>query len=215
MNRTQVAWFFGRPFFRGLVKVFAPLRVYGTERIPRNGPVVFCFNHFSWLDPWVLGSVAGRTLYYVTKQEAWSTPVMGHFIRIFGTLPVKRGASDREAIRLMKQVVRDGAALGMFVEGTRQAREPGPAKPGAAMIAIQERVPVICAAIHGTQEWQFGNFKPVSVAYGEPFLLDRFARNSQGYRAASLEIERELRRLYDFLVQTHELGRPRVAIPPP
>jgi 1-acyl-sn-glycerol-3-phosphate acyltransferase len=102
----------------------------------------------------------------------------------------------------------------MFPEGTRQEREPGEVKSGAAMVAIQEGAPVVCGAIHGSQHWQFGNFHPVSIAFGEPLDLSSHTRNSKGYRDGSAEIQREIRRLYDFLVGTHEVGRPRVAIPP-
>jgi 1-acyl-sn-glycerol-3-phosphate acyltransferase len=215
VTRAQAAWLVGRPFFGALVKLFAPLRHYGTERVPRHGPVVLCFNHFSWLDPWAIGSVTPRTVYYVAKEEAHADRFIGPFIRIFGTLSVRRGESDREAVRLMREVVRRGDALGMFPEGTRQERVPGEVKPGAAMIAVQEAVPVVCAAIHGSQDWRFGNFHPVSIAFGEPFDVSGHARNSKGYREAANEIQAELRRLFDFLVASHELGRPRVAIPPP
>jgi 1-acyl-sn-glycerol-3-phosphate acyltransferase len=214
VNRTQWAWLFGRPFFGGLVKLFTPLRVYGRDRIPMNGPVVLCFNHFSWLDPWALGSVVPRTVYYVAKQEAHDNPLVGPFIRFFGTSPIRRGESDREAIRVMKEVVRRGDALGMFPEGTRQKSEPGEVLGGAALIAVQEHVPVVCGAIEGTQRWKLGNFEPVSIAFGEPLDLSGHPRNSKGYRAASQDIQAELRRLWEFLVTTQEQGRPRVAIPP-
>jgi 1-acyl-sn-glycerol-3-phosphate acyltransferase len=215
VNRAQGAWLVGRPMIGAFVHLFAPFRVYGSERIPRHGPVVLCFNHFSWLDPWAVGCHCPRTVYYVAKQEAHDTPLMGQFIRLFGTLSVRRGESDREAVRLMREVVRRGDALGMFPEGTRQQREPGDVLPGAAMIAVQEGVPIVCGAIHGTQDWRLGNFRPVSVAYGEPFELGGHPRNSKGYRAASEEIQQGIRRLWEFLVATHALGRPRVAIPPP
>jgi 1-acyl-sn-glycerol-3-phosphate acyltransferase len=215
VNRTQVAWLFGRPTIGGLAKLFAPMRVYGVERVPRHGPIVICFNHFSWLDPWAIGGVTPRTIYYVAKQEAHEHPLMGPFIRIFGTSSVRRGESDREAVRIMREVVRRGDALGMFPEGTRQERVPGGVKPGAAMVAIQEGVPVVPGAIHGSQDWRLGNFHPVSLAFGEPLDLSGHPRNSKGYRDASAEIQQEIRRLFDFVVGTHEVGRPRVAIPPP
>ena len=80
------------------------------------------------------------------------------------------GESDREAVRYMREVVREGHALGLFAEGTRQrSGVPGPVQAGAAMAAIQEGVPVVPAAIHGSQTWRPGNFHPVSVAWGEPF----------------------------------------------
>jgi 1-acyl-sn-glycerol-3-phosphate acyltransferase len=214
MTRAQWAWLFGKPAIAGLVRVFAPLRVYGKDRIPLNGPVVLCFNHFSWLDPWAFGSVGPRTIYYVAKQEAHDNPLIGPFIRMFGTSSVRRGESDREAIRIMREVVRRGDALGMFPEGTRQEREPGEVRSGAAMIAVQEKIPVVCGAIEGSQDWRFGNFHPVSLAFGEPLDVSMHPRNSQGYRAAAADIQREIRRLWEFLVLTNEQGRPRVANPP-
>jgi 1-acyl-sn-glycerol-3-phosphate acyltransferase len=215
MTRFQAVWLIGRPTIGAIVRLFAPLRVYGRERIPATGPLVFCFNHFSWLDPWAFGPVVPRTIYYVAKQEAHANPFIGPFIRLFGTVPIRRGESDREAIRMMREIVRRGDALGMFPEGTRQEREPGPVRSGAALIAVQEQVPVVCGAIHGSQDWRFGNFHPVSVAFGEPLDVSQHPKNSQGYRAASEEIQRELRGLWEFLVAAHEHGRPRVAIPPP
>jgi len=215
MTRYQFAWVIGRIATGAFVKVFAPLRVYGFERVPRHGPLVLCCNHFSWLDPWAIGFGFPRNIHYVAKQEAHDTPMMGWFIRLFGTSSVRRGESDREAVRVMRDVVRRGDVLGMFPEGTRQKEEPGLVLPGAAMVAVQERAPVVCCAIEGTQRWQVGNFEPVSIAVSEPLDLSAHPRNSKGYRAAALDIQREIRRQWEFLVRTHELGRPRVAIPPP
>jgi 1-acyl-sn-glycerol-3-phosphate acyltransferase len=214
VNRIQAAWLVGRPVFSALVRIFAPLRVYGSERIPRHGALVLCCNHFSWLDPWAISLAVPRTVFYIAKQEAHDTPVMGPFIRMFGTEPIRRGESDREAVRAMREIVRRGDTLGMFPEGTRQKREPGPVLPGAAMIAVQEGTPIVCGAIEGTQEWRLGNFRPVSIAYGEPFSLDGLPRNSRGYREGAERIQHEIRTLWEFLVRTQELGRPRVATPP-
>ena len=99
---------------------------------------------------------------------------------------MRRGESDREAVRRMREVVRDGNALGVFVEGTRQrSGVPGHVQPGAAMVALQEDVPVVCAAIHGSQRWKLGNFAPVSIAWGEPMRFDGLPRGGKGYREAS------------------------------
>ena len=55
---------------------------------------------------------------------------------------------------------------------------------------------------------------PVSVAFGEPFDVSHHPRNSKGYRVAAVDIQQELRKLWEFLVTTHEQGRPRNATPP-
>ena len=215
MNGTDAVWALGRATIGSLVRVFAPLRVYGSERVPREGGVVLAVNHFHWLDPPVFGAASPRTVYFMAKAEAHRIGGLGHLIRAFGAFSVRRGESDREAVRMMRTVVRDGHALGLFAEGTRQlSGEPGEVKAGAAMVAVQEGVPVVPAAIHGTQHWRVGNFHPVSVAWGEPMLFDGLPKNGKGYREASAAIQGEIRSLWEFLVDVHALGRPKGVLPP-
>jgi 1-acyl-sn-glycerol-3-phosphate acyltransferase len=215
MNRTDAVWAVGRPTIGTFVRLVAPLRVYGSERVPAHGGLVVAANHFSWIDPPALGAASPRTLYYMAKVEAHRVPGLGQLMRTFGAFPVRRGESDREAVRTMRQIVRDGNALGMFVEGTRQrSGVPGAVQPGSAMVAINEGVPVVPAAIYGSHEWRLGNFRPVSVAWGEPLDFDGLPRGGKGYKEASLELERKLRELWAWLADIHALGRPRDATPP-
>jgi 1-acyl-sn-glycerol-3-phosphate acyltransferase len=215
MNRTDAVWGVGRVTIGTAVKAVAPLRVYGVDRVPREGGLVVASNHFSWIDPPALGAATPRTLYFMAKVEAHRVPGLGELMRSFGAFSVRRGESDREAVRTMRQIVRDGHALGLFVEGTRQrSGVPGPVQPGAAMVAINEDVPVVCAAIYGSHEWRLGNFKPVSVAWGRPLTFEGLPRGGKGYKEASAEIEREIRRLWEWLQGIHGLGRPQQATPP-
>ena len=209
MNSHDVLWPGGRLVLGGAAAIATRLRTYGAERVPMHGGVVFAFNHFSWIDIPCAAYAAPRPLYFLAKVEAHRVPGLGEFIRAFGTISVRRGESDRDAVRRMREVVHEGEALGVFVEGTRQkSGVPGHVQPGAAMVALQEGVPVVCGAIHGSQRWKF-NFAPVSLVWGEPMRFDHLPRGGKGYREASLEIERELRRLWDWLVVQHEAGRPR------
>ena len=215
MNRTDAVWTLGRATIGTAVRIFAPLRVYGRERVPREGGLVLALNHFHWLDPPAFGGACPRTIYYMAKVEAHVVPGLGQLIRAFGTFSVRRGESDRDAVRMMRKIVTDGHALGLFVEGTRQlSGVPGEVKPGAAMVAVQEDAPVVVGAIHGTQDWKVGNFHPVSIAWSEPMRFDGLPKNAKGYREASAAIQAEIRRQWDFLVDAHTLGRPRGALPP-
>jgi 1-acyl-sn-glycerol-3-phosphate acyltransferase len=215
VNRTDAVWAAGRVTIGTAVKLVAPLRVYGAERVPLEGGLVVASNHFSWIDPPALGTAVPRTLYFMAKVEAHHVPGLGQLMRSFGAFAVRRGESDREAVRTMRQIVRDGHALGLFVEGTRQrSGVPGPVQPGAAMVAINEEVPVSCAAIYGSYEWRLGSFSPVSIAWSAPMTFDGLPRGGKGYKEASAEIQREIRRLWEWLGRVHELGRPRDATPP-
>lgn len=215
MTKDDLVWAAGQVTIGSAVRALAPLRVYGAERVPQDGGVVLVFNHFSWLDPPAFGAASPRQLFFLAKAELHDVPVVGPLIRAFGTYAVRRGESDRQAVREMRRCVQEGNALGVFAEGTRQrAGIPGKVLPGAAMVALNERVPVVCAAIHGSQFWRAGNFHPVSIAWGRPFAFDGLAANGKGYREASVELERRIHHLWRFLVDLHALGRPRHAVPP-
>ena len=150
----------------------------------------------------------------MAKADLLKVPFGGFVVKEFGTLFVRRGESDREAIRLSREAVRNGHLLGIFVEGTRQLTgHPGKAMPGAAMISIQEDVPVLPVAIYGSQFWKFPRRGQVSIAYGEPMRFDGLPKNSKGYKEATAEIEAEILRLWEWLRDMHALGRPD-AVPP-
>jgi 1-acyl-sn-glycerol-3-phosphate acyltransferase len=195
--------------------VFARVRAYGAERVPRRGGLVLAANHLHWVDIPVIGCVTPRPINFVAKIEAHRIPGLGPYIRMHGALAVRRGESDREAVRVMRQAARDGRAIGLFVEGTRQLTgRPGTAQPGAAMIAIQENVPVFPVVVYGTQFWKPGNFAPCSVAFGEPMRFEGLPRGSKGYKEATAEIEQRLHALFDWLAEVHAKGRPKGLVPP-
>ncbi len=107
------------------------------------------------------------------------------------------------------------APSALFVEGTRQRTgRPGTAQPGAAMVAIQEEVPVVPAAIYGTQLWKLGNFAPCSIGFGKPMHFGSLPKNGRGYKEATAEIESEIHRLFDWLADVHARGRPKGLTPP-
>jgi 1-acyl-sn-glycerol-3-phosphate acyltransferase len=215
MSKTAADWVWaaGRPTIGTAVRLAGRTKVYGRDRVPLEGGLVIACNHFSWIDPAALGWSCPRTIYYMAKIEAHRVPGLGQLIRAFGTFSVRRGESDREAVRMMREIVRNGWALGIFAEGTRQRNGvPGEVQPGAAMVALQENVPVIPIAIHGSEPgWRVGS--PISLAWGEPILFEGLPKGGKGYKEASAVLQGKIRELYDFLVEMHDLGRPD-AVPP-
>ncbi|HZQ17019.1 MAG TPA: lysophospholipid acyltransferase family protein [Gaiellaceae bacterium] len=214
MTRADAAWAVGRVYMGLPTRFFTRARSYGAERIPPAGGVVYAINHLHWIDIPLVGLVSPRTVWFVAKAEAADYPVLGGFLRLHGAISIRRGESDRDAVRRMRAAARDGHVVGLFVEGTRQEERPGAAQPGAAMVALQESVPVVPVAIYGTQRWRLGNFAPCSVAFGEPLSFDGLQRASRGYRQATAEIERRLNVLFDWLAQVHADGRPAGLTPP-
>ena len=214
MTYGDPAWAFSRLWLQPLTKLFTRARMYGSERIPAGG-CVLAVNHLHWVDICVVGATSPRTIQYVAKSEVFGIPIVGWYVSLHGAIGIRRGESDREAVRRMREAAHDGRMVGLFVEGTRQrSGVPGVAQPGAAMVALQEDVPVVPAAVYGTQFWKPGNFAPCSVAVGEPVRFEGLPKGGRGYREATAEIERRINVLFDWLAGVHARGRPRGERPP-
>ena len=138
-----------------------------------------------WIDPPAFGAASPRTVYFMAKVEAHRVPGLGQLIRAFGTFSVRRGESDREAVRLMREVVATGRRSGSSSRGRGSEQAfPGEVQPGAAMAALQEDVPGRPGAIHGAQAG--GRQLPARLGrVGRADALRRAAADGRGYREAS------------------------------
>ena len=149
-------------------------RGYGLDRIPLEGGCVLAINHLDWIDVPLVGGLSPRNLNYVAKVEAHRAPGLGQLIRWHGTLAVRRGESDRDAVRLMRA---GGARRPRARRSSSRGRASAAACPARRSRARRwSRSRRACrssrSAIYGTQFWKLGNFAPCSIAVGEPFLLD-------------------------------------------
>jgi len=200
VNSADVVWAIGRIYLGWPVRLFTRARAVGLENVPKTGGAVYAINHLHWIDIPLTGLLSPRTVWFVAKAEAANYPVAGAFLRMHGAIAIRRGESDREAVRRMRDEARAGHVIGLFVEGTRQkSGRPGVAQPGAAMVGMQEDVPIIPVAIYGTQFWKPGNFRRCTVAFGEPLHFEHLPKNGKGYREATAVIERRINELFDEL----------------
>ncbi|HEY9613565.1 lysophospholipid acyltransferase family protein [Allocoleopsis sp.] len=127
-------------------------RIYGTENVPQQGPLLVVSNHASDFDPPILSCCVQRPVAYMAKEELFRIPILKQAIALYGAYPVKRGAADRTAIRSAIECLQAGWAVGVFLQGTRtpDARIPDP-KLGAALIAAKVKVPLLPVSLWGTE----------------------------------------------------------------
>jgi 1-acyl-sn-glycerol-3-phosphate acyltransferase len=158
-----------------VVKVGFRLRSRGIENLP-DGGFVLAANHTSNFDPWPLGIplFPHRQLRFMAKSELFN-PILKPILVGGGAFPVRRGQADLEAIGRAVELVRDGEVVVMFPEGTRRKKglrkkHEARAHTGAARIALTAGVPLVPAAIKGTD--RLSRLAPLRVAYGRPIPLD-------------------------------------------
>ncbi len=161
------------------------LRADGVENIPSTGGLVLAANHISNFDPWALGLPLWprRYLRFMAKSELYWWP-LNHVIHAGGGFPVRRGESDMEAVETAIRLAHEGYAVTMFPQGTRVLK--GLAKKhqpkghtGAARIALEAGVPLVPAAIAGTD--RLSRLERLRVRYGHPIDL-------AGYRSMEPQV---------------------------
>src|SRR5258708_5848498 len=147
-------------------------RVRGKENRPSSGGFVLTCNHVSSFDPWPLGLPLWpkRWLRFMAKAELYWWPAR-LVLDGAGAFKVRRGLADAEAIETAVRLVREGHTVVMFPEGTRRTKglvKKHEARPrtGAARIALEAGVPLVPAAVAGTDRLM--RFAPIRVVYGSP-----------------------------------------------
>jgi 1-acyl-sn-glycerol-3-phosphate acyltransferase len=168
----RFAAFVSRPVLYGLFR----LRATGAENVPATGGCVLACNHLSNFDPWPIGMPLwpNRWLRFMAKSELYWWP-QRVVLDAAGAFKVRRGVGDMEAIQKAIQLAREGNVVVMFPEGTRRkkglVKKHRPrARSGAARIALEAGVPLVPAAVAGTDKLL--SLGPLRVAYGAPIELD-------------------------------------------
>jgi perosamine synthetase len=159
-----------RPLVRAL---FRP-QVQGLEHLPKSGGFVLSSNQLSNLDGFALAyPLYPRQLWWMAKAELFNR-LLGRFLRALRLFPVRRGEGDAAAVQTAVALAREGYGVGIFPEGTRRSkglRKKREARPhtGAARVALAAGVPLVPAAIIGTE--RLTALRRWHVAFGQPVSL--------------------------------------------
>ena len=137
----------------------------------------------------------------MAKSELFWFPFSA-FARAGGAFPVRRGERDEEAIATAVSLCREGHAVVMFPEGTR--RKKGMRKKhearwrtGAARIALEAGVPLVPAAVAGTD--RLARVGPLRVRYGTPVELVDLDGAEDGARIATERLQTAIEELEESL----------------
>ncbi|MDQ6819770.1 MAG: 1-acylglycerol-3-phosphate O-acyltransferase [Actinomycetota bacterium] len=176
-----------QPFFH----VYFGMSRIGREHIPAKGPVIIAANHRSFLDPFVIATMARRPMYYVTKKELFKHRWLAWILNALGAFPVDRGAGDEQSIETAKQILARGDIVLIFPEGTRtRPGSLGKPKRGVGRLALETGAPVVPVAMIGTEDVRRGwRIRPrkVRIRAGRPLRFPRVEGASPALAGAVTE----------------------------
>jgi len=137
----------------GLFLAGAKLEVFGQEKVPADGPVIYMSNHQGNFDILSLFIAIPRQFSWIAKEELFAIPVFGHSMRRAGYIPLDRSDGRRafKSIEAAAAMIRSGKSVVIFPEGTRTPDgNLLPFKRGGFLLAAKAGVPIVPFTINGS-----------------------------------------------------------------
>lgn len=193
--------------FRIAIRVLARLKSSGEQNVPATGGVIYCPNHLSDSDPVAMLVTAPRRAWYIGKEELFHQGLASWLFRELHGFPIKRDSADRASLRRAENLLKRGEPLVLFPEG--RCAQDGVLQriqPGAALLALRARAPIIPVGIRFTNQLlPYGTLVPrftrnaVTVEYAPPIRPEDFDHLPKSARidAMTRRLAEELARLVD------------------
>jgi 1-acyl-sn-glycerol-3-phosphate acyltransferase len=166
-------------FFVALVfsRILWRLRITPLPVKPGDGAILVA-NHRSSVDPVFIQIVANRYVSWMVAREYFAWPGLGWLLRLARAIPTSRAGVDTQATRTAIRVASEGGLVGMLPEGRINVTGEFmlPARPGAVLVALKARVPIVPCYIDGAP-WGGCILSPllmparVTARFGEPIDL--------------------------------------------
>jgi len=211
--------------------LLARYTLHDTKNVPAQGAFVLSPNHYSNLDPIVIGVSMwkiGRMPRYMAKASLFGIPVLGWLMKKSGQVPVERVSRGREGgdpMKAARQIADQGLAVVVYPEGSL-TREPDMwpmrGKHGAVRTALEAGIPLIPAASWGAQEIlpryskRISVFprKTVHVRFGEPVDLSEFKGRQLDSRVLAEATEKLMTAITKLLEELRGESAPKVRYNP-
>ena len=181
MAQNKAFYYFGRTLLFPFYKLLYRFKVKNRDAVPAEGGVILACNHMSFADPVLLGLSQRRRLYFMAKAELFRNKFAGAVIRALGAFPVERGAGDGKALKTGEDILREGNAMTIFLEGTRtKTGELLRPRSGCALLAQQMQLPVVPCCI--TKRHFHHMFSKTIVHFGAPLTPAQMGLTPEGGR---------------------------------
>jgi long-chain acyl-CoA synthetase len=192
---------FKSAFWLGL-KAFWFLKIEGRQRIPKHGPYIFCSNHASYLDGFVLFSSipfnSAANIFFLGHAKIFEHPLIAWAIKLARLIPIDPAVHLTPAMQACSFVLAHQKNICIFPEGSRSiSTELGNFKKGIAILAKELNIPVIPVYIQGSHySWprgtKFPRPYPLKIIFGKPVRWqdfgDDYAAITQGLRKEVLKL---------------------------
>ena len=176
-----------KPILAPIYKFYYNPKIIGKENIPLDGAILIVGNHKHLMDQCNVIISTKRLVHYMAKKEYFDG-CFAWFFKMVGCIPVNRSIKDKKAVDRALDVLKDGYALGLFPEGTRNKTDKFllPFKFGAVSMAKKTNAYLVPFGISGDYKFRSRN---LTIKFGKPFKVEG------DLKSANERLEKEVSRL--------------------
>jgi len=158
-----------------VIRLLYRYRVTGRENVPTEGATILALNHIHMFDPGPVVTAVRRRIVTMAAAKWRDSWPINAFLRVAGTIYVRRGEVDRRALRDALRVLNGGGVLAVAPEGTRSRGSGlGPGKPGVCYLSSKSGAAIVPIAFWGIErlsDWRRLRRPELNVVIGKPFRL--------------------------------------------
>ncbi len=160
-----------RPFVYLWFKIYNRLEIKGVENIPKEGALIFCANHKTFLDPPLMIVTSTRKMRFLAKEELAKNAFLNMFLHLVDAITVKRNEKDIVSMKEALKTLKSEECIALFPEGTRNGIEKGEKiKDGVAFFAVRSGAKVLPCGIKGGNKQN----RKVTITYGKPLDYSQY-----------------------------------------
>ena len=184
-RRSNMGYKFFRAILGPLFKLWYNPKIINKEYLNVDGPIVIVGNHKHVYDQCLTIISTKRVINYMAKKEYFDGK-LAWFFKAAGCIPVNRQIKDTNATNKALEILKNGGAIGLFPEGTRNKTKEFllPFKFGAVSMAKKTGATIIPFGLTGDYKFRSKN---LTARFGKPFKID------------DMELEEANKKLYETI----------------
>ena len=183
-KKLPFGYYVYRTILGPIFRLYYRPKIIGKENIPKDGSILIVGNHKHLYDQCITIINTRRGIHYMAKKEYFDNKKVAWFFKSAGCISVDRSKKDPESVEKALSVLKDGGAIGLFPEGTRNKTKEFllPFKFGAVSMAKKTDSYLVPFGITGDYKFRSKN---LIIRYGKPF------------KVTDMDLEEANKKLYD------------------
>lgn len=172
INKSEIAYKLLTPLMRLIFRLYYNPKILNKKNIPKEGPIIIVCNHKHVFDQCFAIMSTRRPIHYLAKKEYFDGK-LSWFFKMFGCIPVNRDIHDTKAKESAIHFLKNGKAIGLFPEGTRNKTNDIfllPLKFGAVSMAQKTSAYIVPCALTGDYKFQSRN---LMLRFGKPIKITK------------------------------------------